>query len=211
MYLPKNFREEDRAALYKLMREHNFATLITPQRGSTLPQISHLPFLLDTTRGEYGVLQAHVARGNPQWQEFVADQEVMVIFQGAHSYISPSWYEANELNVPTWNYTVVHAYGKPHIVEDDARVYQILQELVQQHEHGFETPWSFEVSEEQLSGRLHGIVAFEIEITRLEGKFKLSQNRRLSDRLRVIEALQAGEDASSLAVASLMQKALAKE
>ncbi len=208
MYIPEAFRKEDIAALHEIMREYSFATLITPQRDSQLPQVSHIPFVVDTTRGSYGTLQAHLARANPQWQDFSEDQEVMVIFQGPHNYITPSWYEANEANVPTWNYAVVHAYGKPRIVEDHDAVYRMLQTLTQQNEASFEKPWTFQASPEALALRFKGLVAFEIELTRLEGKFKLSQNRRTSDRLRVIDALQTCEEARNIEVATLMKKTM---
>lgn len=204
MYTPKNFREDDIATLHDHIQAYSFAMLLTGHAG--LPQISHLPFLLDEGRGPYGTLIAHMARANPQWQAFDANREVAVVFQGPHTYISPSWYAASDTNVPTWNYTVVHAYGKPQIIEDDAVVYQILQDLVRKFEANFEKPWEYCVPAESLPQRLRGIVAFEIEITRLEGKFKLSQNRTSDDRLRVIAALQESGDAHDVEVATLMQQ-----
>ena len=119
MYIPKAFREDDITTLHKFMREYSFATLITQHKG--VPFATHLPFILDAQCGPNGALLAHVARANPQWHDFVDEQEVLVIFQGPHAYISPSWYEV-ELSVPTWNYAVVHAYGIPRLIEDGEEI-----------------------------------------------------------------------------------------
>jgi len=113
MYIPNSHRADDRAQLHGLMRQYNFATLVTQHEDA--PFATHLPFLLDTERGAHGTLLAHLARANPQWRDFVAGREVLVIFQGPHAYISPSWYQVHP-SVPTWNYAVVHAYGVPRII-----------------------------------------------------------------------------------------------
>src|SRR5260370_40830619 len=123
MYIPKAFREDDIKTLHTFMREYSFATLVTQQEG--MPFASHLPFLLDREQGPYGTLLAHMARANPQWRDFDGTQEALVIFQGPHAYISPSWYQAS-LSVPTWNYAVAHAYGQPRIIEDQAILYTLL-------------------------------------------------------------------------------------
>src|SRR5579884_2986746 len=141
MYIPKAFRQDDLATLHKLMRECSFATLITQQDGT--PLATHLPFILDAERGPYGTLFGHIARANSQWHTFEEGQEALVIFQGPHAYITPSWYEA-KLAVPTWNYAVVHAYGVPRLIEDKTVLSGLLQTLVQTYEAGFETPWTFE-------------------------------------------------------------------
>jgi len=203
MYIPKAFREDDTATLHKLMREYSFAILITQQDG--VPLASHLPFLLDAERGSYGTLLGHMARGNLQWRTFEENQEALVIFQGPHAYVSPSWYEA-ELSVPTWNYAVVHAYGVPRLIEDKTVLYSLLQTLVQTHEAGFEQPWAFEsLPDDYVQKMMQGIVGFEIPITRLEGKFKLNQNRPVSDQVRVATALQDNKDELSTGVAALMK------
>src|SRR5713226_7446015 len=200
MYIPKAFREDDINTLHAFIREYSFAALITQQDG--VPFASHLPFLLDTERGPYGILLAHMARANPQWHDFNSAQEVLVIFQGPHAYISPSWYEV-ELSVPTWNYAVVHAYGLPRLIEDREELYNLLKILIQTHEAQFEKPWPFQLSDDYLQKMMRGIVGFEIEITRLEGKFKLSQNRTETERENVIAALQESSD--TFAVAELMR------
>ncbi len=201
MYIPKAFREDDSKTLHTFMREYSFATLVTQQEG--MPFASHLPFLLDAGQGPYGTLLAHMARANPQWHALDSAQEVLIIFQGPHAYISPSWYEV-ELSVPTWNYAAVHAYGLPRLVEEQAALYDLLKTLIQTHEAHFEKPWPFQLPGEYLQKMMQGIVGFEIHITRLEGKFKLSQNRTASEREKVIAALQNCPDTLSAGVAELM-------
>ncbi len=196
MYIPKHFREDDLNTLHNLMLEYSFATLVTQHEG--VPFATHLPFILDTQRGPNGVLLAHMARANPQWHDFNNEQEVLVIFQGPHAYVSPSWYEV-ELSVPTWNYAAVHAYGIPRLVEDNDEVYQLLKVLIGTHEAQFETPWPFKLPDDYLQKMMRGIVAFEIEITRLEGKFKMSQNRTESERENVIAALNESSDTQPVA------------
>lgn len=200
MYIPKAFREDDLNTLYKLIQVYSFATLITQHEG--VPFATHLPLILDAKRGPNGTLLGHMARANPQWHDFASEQEAMVIFQGPHAYISPSWYEV-ELSVPTWNYAVVHAYGIPRLVEEGEELYKLLKILVQTHEAQFENPWPFQLPEDYLQKMIRGIVGFEIEITRIEGKFKMSQNRTEFERENVIAALQESSD--TLAVAELMK------
>jgi transcriptional regulator len=201
MYIPKAFREDDINMLRAFMRAYSFATLVTQQDG--IPFASHLPFLLDTEHGSYGTLLAHMARANPQWHVLDGSQEVLIIFQGLHAYISPSWYEV-ELSVPTWNYAAVHAYGLPRLIEEKAALYDLLKTLVQTHEAQFEKPWPFQLPGEYVQKMIQGIVGFEIQITRLEGKFKLSQNRTASERETVIAALHDRPDSLSMGVAALM-------
>jgi transcriptional regulator len=203
MYIPKAFREDDVKKLHKLMQEYSFATLVTQQNG--VPVATHLPFLLDSERGPYGTLMAHMARANTQWRTFDGEQEALVIFQGPHAYISPSWYEV-ELSVPTWNYAAVHAYGVPRIIDDKAVLYELLKALIQMHEAQLEKRWDFQLPEDYLQKMMQGIVGFEIQITRLEGKFKMSQNRTASEQQRVIAALRDSEDAVNIGVAGLMSE-----
>jgi len=200
MYIPKAFREDDISRLHTFMEAYSFATLVT--QHESIPFATHLPFLLDAERGPNGILLAHMARANPQWHDFASAQEVLVIFQGPHTYISPSWYEV-ELSVPTWNYAVVHAYGLPHLIEDGEELYKLLKTLIQIHEVNFEKPWPFQLPDDYLQKMMRGIVGFEIEITRLEGKFKLSQNRTETERENVIAALQ--ESTNTAALAELMR------
>jgi transcriptional regulator len=208
MYIPKFNAVSDPAVLHELMRQFSFATLVTTRDGA--PFATHLPFLIYPDVGPHGTLIAHMARANVQWHDFERADEALVIFQGAHAYISPSWY-AEPVSVPTWNYAVVHAYGVPRIIEDEARVRVLLRALVDQHEGGFEEPWAMDLPEDYLRRQMLAIVAFEIPITRLEGKLKLSQNRSAEDQRRVVEALAASEDANAQAVGALMRERLKGE
>jgi transcriptional regulator len=201
MYIPKAFQQEDRATLHALMHHYSFATLVTQHDG--LPFASHLPLTLRPDDGPQGTLVGHMARANPQWRDFAPGQEVLVIFQGPHAYISPSWYALHP-SVPTWNYAAVHAYGVPQIIADSTELYMMLQSLVQTYEAPRSQPWHFDLPEDYLQQMMQGIVGFTIRISRLEGKCKLSQNRPLGDQQRVAVALEHQGDALSAGVADLM-------
>jgi transcriptional regulator len=201
MYLPNVFREDNPAQLHALIQRYSFGILVTQHDGA--PFASHLPFLLDAGRGPYGTLLAHMARANPQWRSFAEQREALVIFQGPHAYISPSWYDV-EPSVPTWNYAVVHAYGTPRVIEDIAALRDMLRALVDVHEAAFEQPWEMRLPEDYLHKQMRAIVGFEIPITRLEGKLKLSQNRAEGDRRRVAATLRQSGDPSDADVADLM-------
>jgi transcriptional regulator len=204
MYIPKAFEEKDVKVLQTFMRKHSFATLITQQ--DAVPLANHLPFMLDTQHGPYGTLMTHMARANEQWRTFEVGKEVLVLFQGPHTYVSPSWYSDDvELSVPTWNYSAVHAYGIPSIIDDHEELYSMLKRLVQLNEAQFERPWQLQLTGNDAEKKMRSIVGVAIEITRLEGKFKLSQNRSQGDQARVIEALQ---DGLSPATAELMKERL---
>ena len=188
MYIPAHFRENDIRTLQQFIQQYSFGILVTHHEGT--PVANHLPFLLDAGRGSQGVLRAHMARGNAQWRTLDETKEVLVIFQGPHSYVSPSWYRDDvETSVPTWNYAAVHAYGMPRLIEDSTELLRILQASVAENEAQFAAPWHLEMPDEYVQQKLKAIVGFEIELTRLEGKFKLSQNRSADDQQRVIAAL----------------------
>jgi transcriptional regulator len=204
MYMPERFREDDLPTLHALMRDHSFATLVTQHEG--VPFASHLPLILAADEGPYGTLYGHMARPNPQWRDFDTAQDVLVIFQGPHTYVSPSWYEGDPANVPTWNYAAVHAYGSPRLITDDASCRALLDTLVRRHEAPFATPWRLQMPEAELRQKMQGIMAFVIRITRLEGKLKLSQNRSLADQQRVAATLQQSADPMSRDVGALMQQ-----
>ncbi len=207
MYLPAHFRENDIGTLQQFIQEYSFGILVTQHEET--PVANHLPFLLDTGRGSQGVLRAHMARGNAQWRMLNETKEALVIFQGPHTYVSPSWYRDDiEKNVPTWNYAAVHAYGMPRLIEDSTELLRLLQASVDQHEAQFSSPWHLEMQDEYLQQKLKAIVGFEIEITRLEGKFKLSQNRSMDDQQRVIAALS---ETMSPETAVLMRQRLDKK
>jgi transcriptional regulator len=186
MYLPKHFANDDRAALDAVVRANPFGLLVGELDGS--PFATHLPFLLDGNR-----LLAHFARGNPHWKAIDGTSEMLAVFSGPHAYISPRWYEASQA-VPTWNYAAVHVYGTPRIIEDADSVREMLDRLILEYEGD---AWSLGGQDPDFLDRMtRGVVAFEMPVARIEGKFKLSQNRPEEDRRRVIAELEgAGRDA----------------
>lgn len=202
MYVPRHFEVTDRALLFDFMAANNFAAMVTVKDG--VPFASHLPFIVEREAGENGTLIAHMARANSQWQDFDEALEVLVIFQGPHAYVSPSLYETHP-SVPTWNYLTVHAYGRPCIIEDEASVRAMLHDLVDQHEAP-DSGWTLESAEAYVARMLRSIVAFELQITRIEGKAKLSQNRDATDQHNVAAALAASEYDVERAVAAEMQR-----
>jgi len=201
VYIPPAFQETRRELLDELIRQHNFGTLVSTHAGELMA--SHLPFLLESEAGPHGTLRGHMARANPQWQSFEEGQEVLAIFQGPHAYVSPTWYE-EPLSVPTWNYATVHAYGVPSLVEEREALYRLLEALVRVHEAPMPSPWPFELPDDYVGRMINGIVGFEIRLTRLEGKLKLSQNRSLADQQAVADALLKQGDPPGVALAELM-------
>ena len=203
MYIPSLFNQTDQSTLHEFMRANSFATVVTTQGGK--PFASHLPLFLDSTTGSQGALVGHMARANPQWQEMQAGAEVLVTFNGPHAYVSPAWYEANALAVPTWNYMAVHAYGTARILSQEELV-RALHQLVHEYESAYAQPWQVELTELMREKMLGAIVGFEIVLNTIEGKFKLSQNRSTEDRMRVIKQLALQKDTESNRVAEQMAK-----
>jgi transcriptional regulator len=203
MYLPSAFAVNDLAVLHDFMEQYSFATFVTQHAGEMIA--SHIPFVLDRDAGPYGCLRGHLAIGNPQLPHLASGSEALIIFQGPHSYISPSWYAAPD-NVPTWNYTAVHAYGAPKMMDRPALVV-LLKDLVHQNEKSFEQPWDFDPESSWIQKMLPQIAGFEIPIERLQGKFKLNQNRSAVDRTRVIETLSASQDPAQRQMAALIKQA----
>jgi transcriptional regulator len=203
MYIPKPFQVTDPAWCHTLMRAQSFAAMITADDAG-VPFATHLPMLVDPARGPFGTLRGHVARANPHWRYVAAGRPTLVIFSGAHAYVSPSWYAAHP-SVPTWNYVAVHARGTGALVEDPEQVRTLLADLVRTFERAGPAAWSFDgLPADYLAGMQRGIVAFEIPIERLEGKAKLSQNRDAVDQTRTRETLAASDDPLARAVAALM-------
>lgn len=202
MYVPRAFREDRQQILHALIRQHSFGTLITFGDGGLTA--SHLPFLLDPSRGSHGTLLGHLARANSQWESFAGPQEALAVFQGPNAYISPRWYEA-PLSVPTWNYVAVHAYGPPRLVTDEGTLRRILEASVGTYEASFEEPWSMaRLPDDYVQRMMEAIVGFEIPVSRLEGKLKLSQNRPPADRRAVVDGLRRQGGALERATAELM-------
>jgi transcriptional regulator len=202
MYLPKHFREDDLTQLHNFMRQYPFALIVTNQDGA--PVGSHIPLLLNEQQGPYGTLTGHFALGNQQWQTFDGSQQALVVFQEPHAYISPTWYEEPAKSVPTWNYAVVHAYGTPHLIDDQAELMRLLAAQSKTFEAPIDSPWTFEQSDPWIQKMARGVVGFSLEISRLEGKFKLNQNRSLCDQERVASALSKADNSASTSIASLM-------
>ncbi|MSP66832.1 MAG: FMN-binding negative transcriptional regulator [Alphaproteobacteria bacterium] len=207
MYLPDAFREDDPRALAALIGAHPFATLVTTAGGA--PLATHIPVLHEPEPAPLGRLVGHVARANPHAEAIAGGAEALVIFQGPHGYVSPSWYVAEGPAVPTWNYVAVHAYGRLQPSDDPAATRALLERLVATFEAGPSPPWWTALPERYLAGMIVGIRAFALPIARLEGKIKLSQNRPLPDRRAVIAALRRAGDAASLALADAMAAASA--
>jgi len=169
------------------------------------PFATHLPLLLDRQAGPWGTLFGHVARDNPQWQ--ATDRNVLVVFSGPHAYISPTWYEAKNV-VPTWNYVAVHVSGTLQIVDEGEATLHILRDLVSFQEKSMPSPWNFPDDDAYAGVLAQSVVAFRVEITRIEGKWKLSQNHARQRREKVIAALALQADENSQAIAALMERTL---
>ena len=201
MYVPASFAEPDTAKLHEFIRRNSFAILTSHGRDGLIA--SHLPLLLDADAGPHGHLLGHMARANPQWRDVRGG--VMAVFSGPHAYVSPSWYEEGG-TVPTWNYVAVHAYGSLHVVEERDGLLDILRRSVLTYEGPRPEPWAFDESAPHVETMLKAIIGFRIEITRLEGKWKLSQNHSEERRERVIRALEARTDENSQAIARMMSE-----
>jgi transcriptional regulator len=171
-----------------------------------VPFASHLPFLLDRTAGPHGTLLGHVARANPHWRE-LAGQTALAVFSGPHAYVSPTWYEAENV-VPTWNYVAVHAYGRGEVIEDRDALLDIVQRSVAVYEAALPRPWTLDAASAYTGRQLGAIVGFRIEIERLEGKWKLNQNHPVERRKKVAEILGGQSSDDARAVAEMMRAML---
>ena len=193
MYIPAHFLIQNPQDLHTIIREHPLGALVT--LGPDGLDANHIPFEFDPSQGPHGLLTAHVARANPVWQQCQEGADVLVIFRGNESYISPNWYPSKQEThrlVPTWNYEVVHVHGRIHIQDDERTVRGVVGRLTRHHEATEPQPWKMGDSPaDYIDGMLSAIVGIEIQITRLEGKAKLSQNRDLRDRLGASETLRA--------------------
>jgi transcriptional regulator len=203
VYLPPAFAEVRPEVLLQHIDQHDFGLLIS--HGADGLIASHIPFLIERDGDELHLL-GHLARPNPQVEHLGRGDEVLAIFSGPHAYISPSWY-ASGPSVPTWNYADVHAYGSVRVIEDDDWLRRVLHRLSERHEARNSIPWQMQdLPATYLRTMLKGIIGLDISVTRLEGKYKLSQNRPAADRPRVIAALEGQSNADPLAVAELMRE-----
>jgi len=210
MYQPVHHREERLGTLHALIRSHPLGLLVS--NGEDGPVANALPFLIDAARGPKGTLRAHVARANPQWQAIAAAPErpVLVVFQGAESYITPSWYETKRQTgkvVPTWNYVIVQARGKACVIEDRDWLAGQIAALTGEHEGKRAEPWAVsDAPDNFIEMQMRAIVGIEIEITDLAGKWKVSQNRPEADKAGVAQGLGAAEDESSREMSRLVRE-----
>jgi transcriptional regulator len=200
MYIPEFNRIEGQEVAMAFMRANPFAILVS--NNDDTPFASHLPVIVAEANGQI-TLRAHVAKANPHWK-MLEQQDSLLIFQGPHAYISPALYEIRE-SVPTWNYATVHAYGRGRILPAETDKHQVLAELISQFDSVYLEQWN-SFDEQYRSRMLNHIVAFEIGLTRVETKFKLSQNRTKVEQENVIQALGASPDSAVSGVADLMRK-----
>jgi transcriptional regulator len=210
MYLPKLHEERDPGVLHALIRAHPLGTWAT--QGDDGIIMNHVPFILDAARGPYGTLMCHVARANTVWKSFSRTIDSVIAFQGAEAYISPSWYASKGLHgkvVPTWNYAVVHAHGIPEVLADESRLLEHLTQLTDAHESGRPARWQIgDAPADFIRHMSQQIVGIEIPISRIVGKWKVSQNRSPEDRRGVVAGLNANGDARSREMAALVDQAM---
>lgn len=211
MYQPAAFRETRVEVMHALMRAHPFAALVRADNG--VPDADHLPLLIDAEPAPFGTLRGHVARANPLWRSH-AGRETLVVFQGPQAYVTPSWYPSKRESgkvVPTWNYAVVHARGPLMVHDDPVWLRDLVSHLTEQQEAPLAQPWGIaDAPADYIEQMLRAIVGIEIPITRIEGKWKVSQNRSAADRAGVAAGLEVRGDASSQAMAALVSEATQK-
>jgi len=203
MYVPEHFASDDMGLARALVETHAFGMLVAG-RGDAF-EIAHIPFVLDP--GEpFGRLRAHVARANPIAAMLERPVPVVAVFTGPHAYVTPRWYEQPSDSVPTWNYAAVHVHGLARRMEDESEVRRLLADLTARHERGATEPWTLDdLSPERLERSLRGITAFAIEVTRVESKRKLSQNKSAADRAGVVAGLRARGDPGDATLAMWME------
>ncbi|WP_397538181.1 FMN-binding negative transcriptional regulator [Rummeliibacillus pycnus] len=201
MFIPKHFEIKNKDIIYDFIERFSFATVFSQNKGE--PYATHLPLILNKDENS---LYGHFARANGQWKD-VEDKQVLVVFQGPHCYISPSWYETTKA-VPTWNYVAIHLYGMMEILEDDKVIFDSLNNLVNKYESP-DSPYNLGTVEPSfIEGMSKGIVAFKIKITKIEAKAKLSQNHPVERQKLIIEQLEKTSNQENIQVASLMRENL---
>ncbi|NUM79513.1 FMN-binding negative transcriptional regulator [bacterium] len=202
MYIPKRYEEKDAATIREFIKTNNFATVVSCH--DNIPVATHLPLdLVQKDEGEF--LYGHFSKANTHWKKLKTDHTVLAIFTGPHAYISPQWYD--HMNVPTWNYTAVHVYGKPMIVEKYDELYEMLRRLIDKHETRYQNKYTIHsMTKEYLDNEMKGIVGFKIKIEKFEAAFKLSQNRHERDYENIVQQLSQSDDTTEKNVAEWMKK-----
>jgi transcriptional regulator len=206
MYVPPLFAEDRIEVLHEGIRNTGLATLVT--LGSDGLIASHVPLLLDSGAGPHGTLHGHIARANPQWRDIRSEVPALAIFPGPDAYITPAWYETKRQTgkvVPTWNYTAIHAYGTLDFFDDTERLLDLVGRLTESREAKRAAPWAVsDAPAEFIAGMLNAIVGFTLPIARIEGKWKMSQNRPAEDRAAVVEGLIREGGPTEAAVAAIV-------
>ncbi|MDN4495543.1 FMN-binding negative transcriptional regulator [Ureibacillus aquaedulcis] len=203
MYIPKHFRVNDEEIIYDFIEKYSFATLFSQHNGE--PYATHLPLTLNRSEN---VLYGHFGRQNEQWKD-IEKQQILVVFQGPHCYISPTWYETSK-GVPTWNYVSIHLYGEMEIVDNPNVIFDSLNDMVKKYEKADSSYNLKNVDSKFIEGMIKGIAAFKIDITKIEAKAKLSQNHTIERQGLVIKHLENTSNQDNLQIASLMKKNLQK-
>jgi transcriptional regulator len=207
MYLPRHFDESRADVLHGLIHAHPLGALVTLTAGGL--DANHIPFEVDPEPAPFGTLRGHVARANPVWRDLSPDVEALVIFQGPDTYVSPAWYPTKQETgkvVPTWNYVVVHAHGTPRFIDDREWLRGFVTALTNRHESGRPDPWQVtDAPADYVESMLGAIVGLEIPITRLVGKWKMSQNRPAHDRAGVVDGLRREGGQAGATIADIVR------
>ena len=200
MYIPNYFKNENIEEVKGFLIENSFGILINQHSGKLTG--THIPMLLDTDENGADILTGHLSKANPQWQNFNDNEEVLAIFNGPHSYVSSSWYEAEQ--VPTWNYIAVHIYGIIKLMEGK-ELFDSLKKLVDKYERNSENPVAVERMSDKTLKQINGIVGFRISVHEVQAAYKLSQNREDMDYHNIVDQLENSNDSKSVAVAKEMK------
>lgn len=212
MYNPSQFQETDLSVLHDVIRQSGLSTLVT--WGESGLEASHVPMFLDPSCGPYGAVLGHLSRANGQWRSYTPMVQSLAMFMGPDCYITPSWYPSKAETgrvAPTWNYVAVHAYGDLEIVDDPGAVLAIVSQLTNQHEEKRSTPWAVsDAPPDYVQAQVKGIIGFRLSITRIEGKWKMSQNRTPTDRQGVIDGLTRNNGHDEQQVLKVMQDRAAR-
>lgn len=200
MYIPKHYLMTDRNEAIAFMKAYSFAAVVTSK--DDLPSVTHIPVVISEENGEV-ILTGHFSKANKQWEE-ITTEKVLVVFSEPHAYISPKHYDG-ELNVPTWNYISVHAYGKGELITKPEQAFEALREMINTFEKAYETQWD-SLPEEFKRKMLNGIVCFRITVNDLQAKKKLSQNKKETERTRIVTALENSNDGAERTIAAFMKQ-----